>query len=262
MQPDIEWFQEVDSTSDHVRRMVEQRKLFPPATIAALKQTAGRGRGDNRWWSPEGCLMFTSLLDSRLYAREVACLPQAALVIGVALADVLSQYIDAQRVHLKWPNDVYVGDCKIAGVLVEGIQAPLEQLPAIRLESMSESTGFWWMVGVGLNLAINWDGAPPDVRRRATCLATESGISFTPHDFLPKILDSFVVHLNRWRTAPNVVFAEFRERCWLNGKLIEVQQGNVRLRGLCRSIDDSGRLLLASETGARSISSGSITVVE
>lgn len=261
MQADIEWFEEIDSTNDYVRRMVEQRKLFPPLTIAARKQTAGRGRGENRWWSPDGCLMFTTLLDSGNYARDVSQLPQAALVVGVAIADLLSQYIDAADVQLKWPNDVYVRGRKIAGILVEGIQGTAEDQPAFRFGATSQAGGLWWIVGVGLNLAIDWGLAPTDVQQRATCVATESGITFHGEEFLPNVVSRIHHFLQCWQAEPATIFAAFRQRCYLRDKFVEVQQGVVQYRGMCQGVDDSGRLLLATETGTKPISSGSITIL-
>jgi len=295
MQADIHWFPEIDSTNDYVRRMVEQKKLFPPTTIAARKQTAGRGRGENRWWSPDGCLMFTSLLDSGGYARHVAQLPQAALVVGIALAELLSQYIDSVDVQLKWPNDVYVRGRKIAGILVEGIQAAADELPAVRqLNTGTLSTSprlneigptetnpsqtaahneslqpnllraqgeFWWSIGVGLNLAIDWTEAPEDVRRRATCVARECGVTFRGEEFLPLVVEKIEYFLERWRGDATEIFAIFRNRCFLRDKWIEVQQGRVQYRGLCQSIDDHGRLLLATETGIHPLSSGSVAIL-
>jgi BirA family biotin operon repressor/biotin-[acetyl-CoA-carboxylase] ligase len=261
MQFDIEWFQEIDSTNDYVRRMVEHKKMFPPMTVAARKQTAGRGRGENRWWSPDGCLMFTSLLDSGNYVRDVSQLPQAALVVGVALADLLSQYIDTANVQLKWPNDVYVRGRKIAGILVEGIQGSPEDLPAFQFKSASMGSGMWWIVGVGLNLAIDWREAPEEVQQRATCVATESGITFPGEEFLPGVVARIDQFLKRWQTEPSALFELFRERCFLREKFVEVNQGTVQYRGICQSVDDQGRLLLATETGIRPISSGSISIL-
>lgn len=261
MQAEIEWLQEIDSTNDYVRRMVEHKKLFPPTTIAARKQTAGRGRGENRWWSPDGCLMFTSLLDSGHYVRDVALLPQAALVVGVAIADLLSDYIDPADVQLKWPNDVYVRGRKIAGILVEGIQGTVDDSVAYRTSSPGTGSGLWWVVGVGLNLAIDWNLAPPEVQQRATCVATESGITFSGEDFLPTVVQRLDLFLQRWRAEPAAIFDTFRRRCYLRGKFIEVNQGTVQQRGICQSVDDHGRLLLATETGIRPISSGSIAIL-
>lgn len=258
---DIEWFQELDSTNDYVRRLVEQKKLVPPMTVAAKRQTAGRGRGENRWWSPDGCLMFTSLLDSGKYVRDVSLLPQAALVVGVAIADLLSQYIDSESVQLKWPNDVYVNGRKIAGILVEGIQGVVEETPAIRWGAEHSGGGLWWMVGVGLNLAMDWGVAPSEVRERATCVSTESGVTFRGEDFLPGVVERVDYFLRRWQREPVVLFEEFRGRCFLRGKLVEVNQGRFQYRGVCQSIDDEGRLLLATETGTRPIHSGSISVL-
>lgn len=252
---DIEWFEELDSTSSYCRRLVEKGEALPPWIVAARHQTAGRGRGANSWWSPEGCLMFSALVDSKTYAQSAANIPQAALAIGVALAEELSQWIPADEVQLKWPNDVYLRGRKVAGILVEGISP-------VALPAGYKATGLWWIVGVGLNLAIDWERAPTDVRQRATCLATESGTTFASEDFLPRLWSTMDRVLTKWGTDPTEIMGLFRNHCILTGKLIEVEQGRERYQGVCQGIDDLGQLILATEVGSRAISSGSIRQLE
>jgi BirA family biotin operon repressor/biotin-[acetyl-CoA-carboxylase] ligase len=252
---DIEWFEELDSTNSYCRRMVEKGEAFPPWIVAARQQTAGRGRGANSWWSPEGCLMFSALLDSTQYASSAASVPQAALAIGVALAEELSKWVPSEEVQLKWPNDVYLRGRKVAGILVEGT-APTA------LQTGDKIHGLWWIVGVGLNLAIDWERAPVEVRDRATCLASESGVTFSLEDFLPRLWSTMDRVLTEWGTNPEKILELFRSRCHLTGKLIEVEQGRERHRGICQGIDKSGQLILATEVGHRAISSGSIRQLE
>jgi len=256
---DIRWFEELDSTSSYARRMVDKRELLPPVTIAAKRQTAGRGRGSNQWWSPDGCLMFSTLLDSRQYNSDTGSLPQAALAIGVAIAAELSKYVDTEDVQLKWPNDVYLRGRKVAGILVEGLTSPNETSAHPAQQSLQ--SGLWWIIGVGLNLSINWENAPTEVRERATCLASESGITFEAEAFLPGLVQSIHQHLSIWGANNALILEEFRRFCFLRDKMVEIQQGATAYTGLCQSIDQEGRLLLATENRLLTISAGSVRLL-
>ena len=84
--------------------------------VTAEYQTAGRGCGSNSWESERGKNLLFSLL---CQPRHIAPWKQfrLSMMISVAMADVLRRY--AEGVSIKWPNDIYVGDGKIAGILIE-----------------------------------------------------------------------------------------------------------------------------------------------
>ena len=126
----------LDSTQTRARALAEEvaeGKVLSPALIVADRQTAGRGRAENRWWTGEGSLAFSLLVDPEQFGFPRRAVPRLSLAAGVAIIDALAPRLADRPPGLHWPNDVYVGSGKLAGILVE-------VLP-----------GGWHIVGVGLN---------------------------------------------------------------------------------------------------------------
>ena len=144
---DIRWYDTVESTNDEARKAVGE--LDNLSVIAARCQTAGRGQGDHKWHSRPGeNLTFTVVLKF----GERALAPLAArdvLLITETVTLALRRYLLRKRIsaRIKWPNDIYVGDRKICGILIENILHGPEVAASI--------------VGIGLNL--NQTEFPPDL---------------------------------------------------------------------------------------------------
>ena len=108
---------EVVSTNTFLR---SYRPLTPvPVTLVTAEyQTAGRGQASNTWESAPGENLLFSLQvrPSALLAANAFCLSEA---IALSIRDAIAQFIPDENVSVKWPNDIYVGDRKIAGILIE-----------------------------------------------------------------------------------------------------------------------------------------------
>ena len=132
----IFWLDETDSTNDEVRRHISE--LDNLSVVAAVCQTAGRGQGDHTWTSEPGeNLTFTLLL------RCPPCPPVGSdeiILLTQVVTRALCEYLAGKGVsaRIKWPNDIWVGERKICGILIENI-----------LEGKSVRTS---LVGIGFNL--------------------------------------------------------------------------------------------------------------
>lgn len=112
----IEHVEEVSSTNDWVRERAHQGEA-EGLVIAAEHQTAGRGRGTNQWVSETGeNLLFTILLRPSVTAQS---LPLVVRLAAEALGKTVEAYIPGAQCRFKHPNDLYLEDRKIAGILVE-----------------------------------------------------------------------------------------------------------------------------------------------
>ncbi len=143
---------EVDSTNDEVARRV--RSGAPPGlVVVARHQTRGRGRHGRPWIDrPDRSLLFSIALRPESERYWLAGLPLAA---GIALVDSVKE-ITGVSPQLKWPNDLLVGDRKLAGILIE-----------------AKSHSGWprlVIVGIGLNVALVERPLPPEIAARATSL--------------------------------------------------------------------------------------------
>jgi BirA family transcriptional regulator, biotin operon repressor / biotin---[acetyl-CoA-carboxylase] ligase len=216
--------------------------------LVAEEQTAGRGRRGRTWSSVPGeSLTFSVLL------RPASVPPGRrgwlSLLTGVAVASAVRTLTDVQAV-LKWPNDVLVGDRKLAGILAE--QSP--DMSAV-------------VIGVGVNVATPADALPVAATGlAATSLAVEAGGAVSREDLLLAVLDQ----LERWyvafRSDPDPenagLLTEYRALCGTLGRAVRVElpAGRV-LTGTAVDIDADGRLLVkepASDAPAVAVSAGDV----
>jgi BirA family transcriptional regulator, biotin operon repressor / biotin---[acetyl-CoA-carboxylase] ligase len=184
--------------------------------VTAAEQTAGRGRQGRRWQAPAGkALLYSAILRPH---PESALLP---LAVALAVAET-AEALAPVEARVKWPNDVWLGDRKLAGVLIEA--RPAEG---------------WAVVGVGLNLAVEPGELPPEVAERAASL----GHNATPE----RATESLNAALAEWLRAPaSRVLAEFRRRDALVGRSVSWDGGF----GIAAGIDDIGHLLVDTGGGS------------
>jgi len=125
--------EEVGSTLD-VAHQLAATGADAGTLIVADAQTAGRGRMGRSWRSERGAGIWLTVIER---PRDPSGLEVLSLRVGLALAPTLDPFADA-RVRLKWPNDLYVGEGKLGGVLIEA--------------RWREQNLEWLAIGVGINL--------------------------------------------------------------------------------------------------------------
>jgi BirA family transcriptional regulator, biotin operon repressor / biotin---[acetyl-CoA-carboxylase] ligase len=199
-------------------------------------QSAGRGRFDRRWESPPGrSLLFSVLLRPSEDQLEVSCRHLAVAAVSLALVEgsVAAAGVDVQ---LKWPNDLVVGDLKLAGVLAES------------------ATDGALVVGAGVNVGWAPDGQP------ATSLSAAAG---RPVDRAELLVESLVA-LDRLYGQWDLVSRRYREACATVGRQVQVQLGANAppLVGQAVALDESGRLVVRDRAGALvTVAAGDVTHV-
>lgn len=230
----------VPSTNDWALELARQGPQRLPLLVLAAKQTQGRGRGANRWWSAPGALTFSLLLDTRHVLPAVRRLPSLSLVCGLSVCTALASLLPACQLRLKWPNDVLLDGGKVCGILVESPAQPPERC----------------VVGIGINVNNAFADAPVEVRRRAISLADATG---TPWD-LTAVLIAVLRRLERdigdFAAGRLPLEAACRPWCALRGKTLTIAAGKQRLTGLCSGIDDEGALRIETPDGPRQLVSG------
>jgi BirA family transcriptional regulator, biotin operon repressor / biotin---[acetyl-CoA-carboxylase] ligase len=222
-------FESIPSTNDFLKEAA--RKGAPEGTVViARQQTAGRGRQGRAWESPAGNLFLSFLL--RPTARGTLSL--IPLAVGLAVADALEGQGAACR--LKWPNDVLAHDRKLAGILAEA-SADAAGVDAV-------------VVGIGVNVSLDPDALPEDVRDSATSLSVETRRAHELVDVAAAVLGRWVLWYDALQSDRARVRTAWRERSvdWW-GRTVEVTSSGQRVTGLARDIDDSGALLLEAEDG-------------
>ncbi len=195
-----------------------------PLWISARSQTAGRGRRASTWVSPPGNLYATLLL---VEPSSVDTAPQLSFVVALAVHDAVAQCAPAlgPALKVKWPNDLLIGEAKVAGILIESENEPR----------------FMVAIGIGINCISH----PPDTPYPATDLAAV-GAAVAPGALLDALMAAMNQRLAQWRRGEN--FAGIRTD-WLKraagiGREIRVRLPEREIAGRFQGLDAAGRLLV------------------
>jgi len=213
-----------DSTNRVAMEMAEN--YAPHGTVVvADAQTAGRGRMGRRWMSPAGKNLYVSLLLRPSVPTVDAT--RLALVAGVALADAVEAV--GVPASLKWPNDLYCGGRKAAGILAEMASDP----DGVRHV----------VIGVGLNVNMEEADFPQELRGTATSLRICAGRAFRRVDVLVRLLEAFGT---RYAEFIGGGFASLRDgwdrRDFLRGRRILLRRQGGEGWGTADGLDTVGAL--------------------
>jgi BirA family biotin operon repressor/biotin-[acetyl-CoA-carboxylase] ligase len=242
----VEWHQALPSTNDHALQLAAIEALDTPLLVLADEQTAGRGRGSNRWWSGTGGLTFSLVLDpDRIGTRSLKTehWPRVALTAGVALCEALVGLAPHLDYGLKWPNDVLLSGKKVAGILVE---IPPARPPVPRRI----------VLGMGVNVNNSLADAPIEIQERGAALCDATGLEFDVTQVLLAWLARFTDNLDALAVDDPELPIRWQSRCVLSGKSVELQAGERAIRGICRGIGSDGALLLDTPAGPERLYGG------
>ena len=228
----VHFFDSIDSTNSAALNHAGEVASSQVELFLAESQTAGRGRGANVWWSADGALTFSLLLEQQLPAEK---LPSASLTVGLAVLKTVEQFAPQADVALKWPNDVFVGGCKIAGILIE--------LPARAAGRI--------VIGIGLNVNNRLRDAPPEIRTTATSLSDTLPESppLDRTDVLVACLAWIEDYWKRLAAGDSSLSDQWREYSLLTGRQVCLSTPTHQIRGLCETIADDGGLVVQTDQG-------------
>ena len=182
----FEYHEEIASTNDRLQELLQQsEKPKLPCLVVAKRQTAGRGRGNKRWWSGEGAILMSLgfELSPKFLTREQ--LPTFSATVARCVVNVLNRHLPMHEFEVRLPNDVLVEGKKICGVL---------------LESPSPHYG---ILGIGLNVNNRLCDMPSEwlaevhsrpITSMIELLGTETDISCLIDELLNELDKSLVVY--------------------------------------------------------------------
>jgi BirA family biotin operon repressor/biotin-[acetyl-CoA-carboxylase] ligase len=246
---EVEHHAELGSTNDRAAQRAKQGTNKLPLLVIADRQTAGRGRGGNRWWTGQGSLAFSILLapetanaktEECSLGRQFNCHPNnlVSLAAGVAVAETIKPLLPDKEVGIHWPNDAIVAGRKLAGILVE-------VLP-------SRHT----VIGIGINTNNSLAQAPRELLATATTLLELTGNEHDHTAILIALLNRLEKHLLTLKKSPDELAALANELCLQRDKSLTLQLGAQTITGQCRGIAPDGALLIQTSSGLRSFYSG------
>ncbi|MEM8872690.1 MAG: biotin--[acetyl-CoA-carboxylase] ligase [Planctomycetota bacterium] len=227
----LHWYPRLRSTSDRAIELKEAGELYCPALVVTGNQTAGRGRGDNVWFSGPSTLTATFAISADPDRRP----EHLPLVVGVLVRRIAARF-GASDTKIKWPNDLYHDGLKLAGVICErerGID----------------------VIGIGLNVGID-AAIPPEVARNITSLNDICGQPVSKTDVLLALAESLASLTERPISWADVR-SEYAGFDALGGETVRIGE----TVGHCEGVDADGLLVVCNETGTQRFHTGTVRIV-
>lgn len=261
----VQWLASIDSTNTELMRRAAQGQL-QPCVLLAQQQTAGKGRMGKPWHMQADQTLAMSIGVS-LAPRDWSGL---SLVVGVAVVSALTEWArkagawpesgSAQRLGLKWPNDVWLmapdgQGRKMAGILIETLGHGAAGLAAQSSPSQMAQAPRYAVIGMGINLK------PQDLPDTSVPVANVqdwTGLEVRAQDVLEHVLPAVLAAIQQFESegfaAYQSVFA-----AWdlLAGRAVALSDGRV---GDCLGVDEQGELLLALQGEVVRVTSGEVSV--
>ena len=217
-------FAEIDSTN---RYLLDEARGGAAAGLVAVAdhQTAGRGRFDRRWEAPPGSSLLVSVL-LRPPSHEAA-VHTAVMAAALALAEAVDD-VAGVAPELKWPNDLVVGDRKLAGLL-------------------AEREGDALVIGAGCN--VEWEAFPPELAATATACNLEAGRSVDRDALLEEFLARLATGLDALEQVPE----RYRARLATLGRRVRVERMHDTLVGDAVDVTHDGALVVRRDDGTEEL---------
>jgi len=241
--PNLVCLESIDSTNSHATRLLAHDHSCP-LFVVSNEQTKGRGRMGRTWFSPPSSNLYLSF----------ACRPEVpwnrmqlfTLWMGVCLADKISTWLGSE-VGVKWPNDLYAQERKLAGMLTEA------RVDADRIREL--------VFGLGLNVNQSATDWPEDIQNQAISLRELAGKSLDLNKVAAELILAIQDGYQQFHQddMPDQLADLWKQYDVLYGREVEAEIQGQRTAGTARGIDDSGNLLIKdTDQNWKSLNAGEV----
>jgi len=227
---DIKYYEKVSSTNEVAAQLLSERKAAHGTVISASFQTRGKGQRNNKWHS-EALKNLTMSIILHPTTLDPALQFYISGIISIAVAESLEAF--SNEISIKWPNDIYHVNDKIAGILIEH--------SIIGNKISSSICG----IGININQVYFPEGLP-----NPTSLKLLTGKSFNVHTIEKSIFDS----LNRWfdiliNKQFGLIDSNYTRRLYKYGEMTKFRAENVEFFGKISGVNNSGQLQITTSEG-------------
>ncbi len=220
--------EQIDSTNAYLQRQQSECDIRN-WVVSADEQTAGKGMGSNGWESEVGKnLTFSLAVDMGFLPAERQFLLSETVALGII--EALDKVLPAENLSIKWPNDIYFENRKLAGILINS---------TIKANMMDVS-----IIGIGLNVNQtqfqDWPTHPISLKQ----------ITGKKHDLQPlleQIAEHILIKVEQLETSPAAIEQDYLKRLYRYRTWAEYKVDGKILQLFLTGIDAFGRLLLADE---------------
>lgn len=207
-------FDEIDSTNNFAKKINENG-----AVVIAKRQSKGRGRFSRRWESPEGGIYMSIVIFEESGEENIS---RFGIFLAVACCSFLRKL--GIKAGIKWPNDIFVFDRKIGGILIEA-------------ESSGKKAKIIAGIGINVNASVSVDIA-------ATSVKEETGKEVELNRAIAELINEIEEHYRMSIENPEKVIEDYRKLCTTIGMPVIVRTQRETLSGIAESIGENGELFL------------------
>ena len=220
--------EQIDSTNAYLQRQQSECDIRN-WVVSTDEQTAGKGMGNNGWESEVGKnLTFSLALDVSFLPAERQFLLSEAVPLGII--GVLDELLPAKKLSIKWPNDIFYENHKLAGILINS---------TIKANMMDVS-----IVGIGLNVNQmqfqDWPTHPISLKQI-------TGKAYDLQPLLEQISEHILIKVEQLKSAPATIEQDYLKRLFRYRTWADYEVDGKILRLFMTGIDTFGRLMLVDE---------------
>lgn len=216
------YYEQIDSTNRVAKALVREGSVSGTIVRAGM-QSAGKGQNGRTFNSPAGGLYFSLLLQPDLQLEQ---LPLITLATGVACREVIYSLCKLEA-RIKWPNDIYLNDKKVAGILCENVILNSSETPTV-------------VIGVGLNVNSKMADFPPEIQSIVTTLFEQLKTELDLNRLLSSLVTAIIHNVSCLRGDQQGVLDRWQRYDYLADKPVVHTAGSVTTQGIGGGITPKG----------------------
>lgn len=227
-----------DSTNSEAERLLASGQKAP-FVVLSHQQEEGRGRMGRKWHSPKGGNLYLSLAFRP--NAELVKFRNFTLWQGISIGQLLKDQTGIKDLSVKWPNDIFYNNQKLAGMLTEA------SIDCDQVRSM--------VFGFGLNVNSSAKSFPKEIRDCSTTLKDLSGKNWRVHELAAKIIKASLQAARECleENIDDKLKQKWQEMDYLYGKRVKIRNGHETFSGKASGIDSSGGLRIKLRNGRERI---------
>lgn len=237
---DIIYLNKVDSTNKYALRHFNE--LSDGVLIIAGEQSAGRGRHERQWISPPNTNIYASMIIKNPGKNPA----MASMIVSLGALATLREAAPEVKFWLKWPNDIFCRERKIAGILCESASSREQQIAGI-------------VAGVGIN--INMPASIINgIDQPAASLMQETGNEFNLKKVIKKLAKSLNKYYSIYSISPEILFTRWKDENLLLGQTVKIDIGENEIEGRIIDFGLNGELIFETAAGQMQLFSGDVKI--
>ncbi|WP_119344210.1 biotin--[acetyl-CoA-carboxylase] ligase [Facilibium subflavum] len=233
----LECFNSIDSTNRYLQDINDDTYLYH--ICLAEHQSKGKGRFSRSWSSPFGQNIYLSLKTN--LTKDMSELSGLSLSIATVIANVIHKDFPILNPKIKWPNDIYLNDSKLSGVLIE-----------VKAESNYQSQV---IIGIGLNVNMTQQN---EINQEWISLLKATGATVDRNQLATHLINALIDALIVFQNKGFTPFIDaYQSLDYLTGKTISLSlPNNTIITGICHGINQHGHIMLKKNDKIHTFASG------